>query len=142
MFQAVSHLTQVERDCRIAFLQAADRMTIDERAELDALTRRPFVPHLQRTTAEIKNTLAYQRRLMGEQSACVRIAAKHSLANRRELVRTRRPGETHAQMKAANVSRRTLATYIAAWAETRAFVLQLETELAQRGETFAVTAAA
>lgn len=130
MVQAIALLTQNDTARRVAFLEHADRLTLAEHAELSAL-RCPRSN--ERSDAELKSALAYQRRVMAEQGRCVRTVAKASLAARRAPF----SGPALFEFKAL---RRTLETYLAAWAQTRMSVANLESEIDRRGATFAAAA--
>lgn len=82
MVQATAYLSQDIRARRIAFLEAGETLNRAEREELSELRTagHEYRPHVERSTDEIKATLAYQRRILGEQSRCVRVSAKSSLA--------------------------------------------------------------
>lgn len=138
MVKANSPLAQNDRARRIAFLEAADTLSRAEREELSELRTAGHgnLPHVERRTDEIKETLAYQRRILGEQSRSVRACAKSSLAARAAL----RVKFTQWGSYDCRCIRSDLRSYLAAWTLTRQFVRTLDAEIQRRGQTFAAAA--
>lgn len=130
MVQATAYLSQDIRARRIAFLEAGETLTRAEREELSELRTagHEYRPHVERSTDEIKATLAYQRCILGEQSRSVRVVAKSSLAARAALrVKFTRWGSYDCRC-----IRSSLRSYLGAYTLTRQFVRTLEAELATR----------
>lgn len=127
-----------QRARRIAFLEAGERLTRAEREELGELRAagHEYRPHVERSTDEIKATLAYQRHILREQSRCVRVSAKSSLAARAAL----RAKFTAWGSYDCRCIRSGLREYLAAYTLTRNFVRTLAAEIERRGQTFAAAA--
>ncbi len=135
MFQAVAFLTDSERSRRIGFLEASERLTIDEHAELSVLRSVPaFVAYVNRSDAELSEALDYWGFQTTALSSATRFMVKKSLAAVRAF-RARKIGP-----KDCTAQRITARTYLGSLAAARAQLGEIEAEIAQR-QSFAAIAA-